>query len=161
MLKSLLVLAGVSLLTGASSSPTELDYLLRVDSTDLTGIWVDLRIANAPAGIRLAAHAHPEYDDKYWRYIEDVRAVDGRGGSLTAVREDSVRWRVDNAGGDVVVRYRVRFPSEGALRPPWRPFLAATGGLVGGPHSFLYVIGHETAAASVTLDLDRKSTRLN
>jgi predicted metalloprotease with PDZ domain len=70
-------------------------------------------------------------------------------------REDSVLWRVANAAGDVLVRYRVRYPDEGSPRASWRPFLAPTGGLVGGPHSFLYLVGQERAPVSVTLDLPR------
>ena len=114
---------------------------------------VELRIRNAPAALQIAAHAHPEYDDKYWRHVEDVSAVDARGRALTVTRQDSVLWRVVNVPGDVTVRYRVRFPREGPPRASWRPFLEPSGGLVGGPHSFLYVVGQERAPATVTLEL--------
>lgn len=155
MLKIALALAGLSFMIGPPPSPTRLDYTLRVDSSDLSGISVELRIRNAPAMLRLAAHAHPEYDDKYWRYLENLRVNDSGGAALTATRQDSVLWRVSNSPGDLIVRYRVRFPSENMPRASWRPFLAPTGGLVGGPHSFLYVVGQEQATASVTLDLPR------
>ena len=154
MLRTSLVLAALSLaMTGGSSSATRLEYTLRVDPGDLSGIAVELRIRNAPASIRLAAHAHPEYDDKYWRHVEGLSAAGAGRDTLAVAREDSVLWRVGNAAGDVVVRYRVRFPRESAPRAAWRPFLAPTGGLVGGPHSFLYVVGQEQAPAAVTLEL--------
>src|SRR5688572_17334962 len=134
---------------------SRLEYTLRVDTADLSGISVEMRIRNAPEQLRLAAHAHPEYDDRYWRNLEAMIATGPGGGRLAAVREDSVLWRLDNRAGDVVVRYRVRFPDEGSPRASWRPFLAPTGGLVGGPHSFLYLVGQENAPVSVTLELPR------
>lgn len=137
----------------ATPAKSRLDYTLRVDRADLGGVAVELRIRNAPGRLRLAAHAHPEYDDRYWRHLEALTATGPGGAPLGVTREDSVLWRLDNAAGDVVVRYRVRFPDEGSPRSSWRPFLAPTGGLVGGPHSFLYLVGQENAPVSVTLDL--------
>lgn len=152
----LCLLALALLLFSAAPSPAstpQLGYALRVDPHDLSGVQVELRIRNAPASLQLAAHAHPEYDDKYWRHLEGFEARDASGVSIPTSRVDSVRWNVANKAGDVVIRYRVRFPGEDGARASWRPFLSATGGLVGGPHSFLYVIGLETLPASVTLDI--------
>lgn len=154
MLINAFMLAALSLMmAGPAQRSTRLEYTLRVDPADLSGIAVELRIHNAPAALRLAAHAHPEYDDKYWRHMEQLRVVGANGASVAISRVDSSVWQAGNATGDVIVRYRVRFPSEGERRAAWRPFLAPTGGLVGGPHSFLYVIGQELAPASVTFDL--------
>ena len=147
------ILAGLSLSGGpAESTAIALDFTLRVDSADLSGIAVELRIRNAPPSLVVAAHAHPEYDDRYWRHVEDLSAS-GPGGAIAISRRDSVLWQMNNRAGDVVVRYRVRFPVQEGLRAAWRPFLTSTGGLVGGPHSFLYVVGQENAAVSVTLDI--------
>ena len=139
----------------AAPAKSRLEYTLRVDSADLSGVAVELRILNVPARVLLAAHAHPEYDDRYWRHLEGLAAFGPDDRPLPVTREDSVLWRVANAAGDVVVRYRVRYPDEGSPRASWRPFLAPTGGLVGGPHSFLYLLGQERAPVSVTLDLPR------
>jgi predicted metalloprotease with PDZ domain len=142
MLRIAHLLAGLSLLPAATTSkPQPLEYTLRVDPADLSGIAVELRVRAAPAGLRLAAHAHPEYDDKYWRHVEDLRVTTGGGESVSVTRADSSVWSVANPAGNVIVRYRVRFPREEGSRAAWRPFLSPTGGLVGGPHSFLYVIG--------------------
>jgi predicted metalloprotease with PDZ domain len=114
-----------------------------------------MRIRNAPGPLLLAAHAHPEYDDKYWRHLENLSAVDAGGRAVAVTREDSVLWRVSGNSDDLTVRYRVRFPVEEGQRAAWRPFLTSSGGLVGGPHSFLYLVGQERAPVTVTLDLPR------
>jgi predicted metalloprotease with PDZ domain len=148
------LLAAFPLVLGTPSArKAQLDYTLTVDSADLSGVSVALRIRNAPEQLRLAAHAHPEYDDKYWRHLEGLSAADAGGRAMTVSREGRVVWRVAGGSDDVTVRYRVRFPTEENQRAAWRPFLAPTGGLVGGPHSFLYVIGLERAPVTVTLEL--------
>lgn len=133
--------------------PARVEYVLRVDTTDLSGIGVEIRIANAPANLHLAAHAHPEYDDKYWRYLRGFAATTPSGAAIAFTRADSVVWHLQNAPGDVLVRYRVHLPRTEGMRDAWKPFLEAGGGLVGGPHSFLYVVGAEDEPTSVTLDI--------
>ena len=63
---------------------------------------------------------------------------------ISATREDSALWRVRAPGGEALVRYRIHLPAESRpLRSAWIPFLAPSGGLVGGPHSFMYIVGAE------------------
>ncbi|HEY6110114.1 MAG TPA: hypothetical protein VIV56_14545, partial [Gemmatimonadales bacterium] len=136
-----------------SAAQPVVSYTLRVDSADLSGFDVEMRIRNARDTVRLALVAHPEYDDRYWRFVRDLR-VESVAGAGSALRQDSALWRVVIPGGAGVVRYRLQLPpAEGRFRSAWVPFLAPTGGLVGGPHSFLYVVGAELAPAHVTLDL--------
>src|SRR6185503_4459551 len=112
-----------------------------------------MRIRNAPDTFRLAMAAHPEYDDRFYRYLEDLR-VDAGAGAVSGVRLDSAVWRVVAPGGSAVVRYRIHLPSQtGPRRSGWIPFLTPAGGLVGGPHAFLYMLGAELAPAHVTMDL--------
>ncbi len=133
-------------------------YRLRVDSTDLSGFAVEMRIRNAPDTVRLAMAAHPEYDDRYWRYLTGLR-VEMRGTATTIVREDSAVWRVVAPGGELTVRYRIMLPTPAeSPRAAWRPFLSATGGLVGGPYAFLYVVGTTLAPSQVSLDLPESWT---
>jgi predicted metalloprotease with PDZ domain len=129
------------------------DYLLTVDPA-LAGWTVEMHVHEAPPTLRLAMAAHPEYDDRFWRYVRGLGAW-SPAGPLAVAREDSAVWRVSGTGGgDVVVRYRVELPPPPAgARPSWTPFLAPTGGLVGGPHSFMYVLGGEAAPARVELRL--------
>lgn len=130
-------------------------YTLRVDSADLSGFDVEMRIGHAPDTFRLAMVAHPEYDDRYWRFVVNLR-VEGMAAGATVAREDSALWRVIAPGGESVVRYRLQLPPPAPgsrYRSAWVPFLAATGGLVGGPHSFLYIVGATRVPAHVTLGL--------
>jgi predicted metalloprotease with PDZ domain len=162
-----------------------LHYTLRVDPGDLTAFAVELRVRYAaprasgtpaaPDTFRVAMAAHPEYDDRYWRYVEGMRVGADPGGdgpdvrpdvrqgagpgALAVAREDSAVWRVTGARAGCsarpcVLRWRVRLPASAeAARAAWRPFLAPTGALVGGPHAFPFVVGAERAPAHVTLDL--------
>jgi predicted metalloprotease with PDZ domain len=112
-----------------------------------------MRVRNAPDTFRVAMAAHPEYDDRYWRFLEGLR-VDASGRTAVVTREDSALWRIAAPGGEAAIRYRIRLPPpEPSLRAAWRPFLAPTGGLTGGPHAFMYVLGATLAPSHVTLDL--------
>jgi predicted metalloprotease with PDZ domain len=150
MMHSILLLL-VTLCTAGTAAPDSkvtLEYTLTVNAADLSTYAVELRIRNAPASLTLAAHAHPEYDDKYWRFVEDMR-VEARH----FARPDSVRWEITGAGNDVTIRYVIRPPIVQPPRAAWRAFLTANGGVVGGPHSFLYLVGQENAPATVQLNL--------
>jgi predicted metalloprotease with PDZ domain len=136
----------------ARSQPV-VSYRLRVDGADLSGFDVEMRVRNAPDTFRVAMAAHPEYDDRYWRFVDGLR-VDARGRPGVATREDSALWRVVAHGGEAIIRYRIRLPAaEGPPRAAWRPFLTAAGGLTGGPHAFMYLPGATLAPSHVTVDL--------
>jgi predicted metalloprotease with PDZ domain len=136
-----------------SRSQPVMSYTLRVDSADLTGYAVELRIRNAPDTFHLAMAAHPEYDDRYWRFLDGLR-IEARGGAAQIAREDSSLWRISAPGGEAIVRYRLQLPAQtDPTRSAWRPFLVPTGGLVGGPHSFLYLVGAPLAPVHLTLEL--------
>ena len=136
----------------ARSHPV-VSYTLRVDSANLTGFEVEIRLRNVADSFRLAMAAHPEYDDRFWRYVEAIR-VEAPGGPAAVARRDSALWEVKAPGGEAVVRYRIALPprQEGP-RAAWIPFLSPTGGLVGGPHAFMYVVGAELGPSHVALEL--------
>jgi predicted metalloprotease with PDZ domain len=126
------------------------DYRLRVDAADLSGVTLEMRVHGAPGTFRVAMVAHTEYDDQYWRYLTQLRGESSRG-PVQVTREDSSLWRVDGPAGDVTLRYSVRFPESPPLQQAsWKAHLTPTGGLVGGPHSFLYVVGGERWPVTVT-----------
>ena len=128
-----------------------IEYTLRVDSADLSGWSVTLRLRTTSDTFRLAMAAHPEYDDRYWRYVRDF-AVEPTAATFTKV--DSAVWEVVAPRGLVTVRYRIVLPpAPPGPRAAWRPFLTPSGGLLGGPHAFMYLIGAERMPATVTLDL--------
>lgn len=128
----------------------QIQYTLRVDSTDLSGWTVEMRLRMTSDVIRLAMAAHPEYDDRYWRYVRDV-SVEPAG---TVTRVDSAVWQVSAPTGFITVRYRIALPAlEPGLRDSWRPYLTPTGGLIGGPHAFMYLLGGEELPVAVILQL--------
>src|SRR4051794_11160731 len=113
MLNLAVISAAIGLaLAAPSASPTHLHYTLRVDPADTTGVSVELQVRNAPASMVLAAQAHPEYDDKYWRYLSGLHAAGANGAALRVAPHDSVLWSIGNSEGDVTVQYRVRFPFQ-------------------------------------------------
>ena len=130
-------------------------YTLRIPPGDVTGFDVEMRIRNAPDTMRLAMAAHPEYDDRYWRYVSGATAIAPRGPAVL-VKEDSSLWRLVAPGGEAIVRYRVRLPvdsSGGGQRAAWKPFITPTGALAGGPHSFMYIVGSTLAPSHVRFDV--------
>ena len=130
-------------------------YILRLDSADLSGFDVEMRLRNVPDTLRVAMAAHPEYDDRYWRFVEGMR-VDTPHGPGTVARVDSALWRVTSPGGEAMIRYRIRLPpSEAGARASWRPFMSTSGALTGGPHTLMYVASAPLAPAYVTLEIPR------
>jgi predicted metalloprotease with PDZ domain len=134
-----------------AQAPAGVDYTLHVDSAGFSGITVEMRIHGAPADFRVAMATHPEYDDQYWRFLTGLRGESALG-VVRLAREDSSLWRVTGPPGDVTLHYRVRFPASPPMQQAsWKAHLTPTGGLVGGPHSFLYVVGAEHAPLRVTV----------
>jgi predicted metalloprotease with PDZ domain len=137
----------------SAQSHARIAYRISVDSADLSGFNVEMRIRGAGEALRLAMAAHSEYDDKYWRYVENLTA-ESRGVALQIKNEEDALWSVRAPGGDVTVKYRIHLPPQTTPnRSVWKPFLTPTGGLIGDVHSFMYVVGAESAPTRVTLDL--------
>jgi predicted metalloprotease with PDZ domain len=148
----LIVLSSQSSLLSQDLHP-RISYKIRVDANDLSGFDVEMRIQRAGDTVRIAMASHPEYDDRYWRYVENLRA-ESRGAPLQITNEESALWRVVSPGGDLTVKYRIHLPPQTTpTRAAWKPFLSATGGLIGDLHSFMYVVGATTVPTRVTLDL--------
>lgn len=128
-------------------------YTLRIDPGHLGIVEVAIRLDRVPRTVRLAMKVHPEYDARYWRYLDSAR-VEGSAtdGGATIIREDSTVWRVTLPTGRGTVRYRVHVqPPPGAVRAAWRAFLAPTGALVNSPDFLLYL--PDFPSVPVTLDL--------
>lgn len=128
-------------------------YKIHVDARDLSGSTVEMRFSTSAPTVRIAMAAHPEYDDRYWRYIEDITA--GSNGRPLPVKqiEDAV-WQLDGTRGDVLIRYRLHLPSQDDRLPDaHKPFLTPTGGMVGDLHSLMYIVGDYARPAHLELDL--------
>ncbi len=133
------------------SSQPLVGYTLKVDTADLSGYDVEMRLSKMPGTFRLAMVAHPEYDDRFWRYVKGLR-VETMSGNGNILREDSALWRITITGSEVTVRYRIQLPKpKPGQRAAWRPFLSPTGGLIGGPHSFMYIVGSTMVPSIVTI----------
>jgi len=130
------------------------DYLLTVDSTDFSSFTVEMKIRNVADTFHVAMVAHPEYDDRYWRYVEDF-FVDAKNGKGKVVREDSSLWKITTNGREAVLHYRIHLPDVTGIRSSWKAYLTPTGGLVGGPHSFMYVVGATLIPSHVTFDIPK------
>lgn len=138
--------------------PTQ--YKIRVDAADITGFDVEMTIERRQPGLmRVAMAVHPEYDDRYFRYIENFSASDGRGGQLSITREEDTVWRIENAPQQTHIRYRLRLPAQQwELRQAWKPFLTRDGGMVGDLHSLMYVVGEENRRARLDLEMPAEWT---
>jgi predicted metalloprotease with PDZ domain len=111
-----------------------------------------MHIRNAADTFQVGMVAHPEYDDRYWRYIENFQ-IESKNNDGKIVRKDSALWLIIAHGGESVLRYQVHLPVSSKPRAAWRPFLSRTGGLIGGPHTFMYIVGHTLAPSQVVLHL--------
>ena len=137
-----------------------IQYRIRVDKADLTGFDVEMTIERRRPGLlRVAMAVHPEYDDRYFRYIENFQASDGRGAPLSVSREEDTVWRIENAPEQTHIRYRLRLPpQQWELRQAWKPFLTPDGGMVGDLHSLMYVVGEENRPARLDLEMPAEWT---
>jgi predicted metalloprotease with PDZ domain len=135
-----------------SSRQPVIHYTLRVDTGNLSMIEVEMQLRDTPDTFQVAMFAHPEYDDRYWRFNENLRA-ESRNGQASIIRKDSALWRIVAPGGEVTIHYFIHLPAYKGRRAAWRPFLSPTGGLIGGPQSFMFVVGAALAPAHVTLQI--------
>ncbi len=125
-----------------------LTYVLRILAGDTTRFTVEMQIRGAGDTFTLALARHPEYDDRFYRYVRDPSVSSG-----TIERVDSNLWRVSGCAGACTVRYAIAPPALPLPRPAWVAFLSHEGALIGGPHSFMYVVGREGEPSTVRLDL--------
>lgn len=121
------------------------NYTLEVDTAKQL-IKVEMRLENISHKFQVAMFAHPEYDDRYWRFIKDIHVQNG-----TAAREDSALWEINIAGNETTISYTIHLPPSTGQRAAWRPFLSSTGGLIGGPQCYMYMVGAELAPCHVQL----------
>ena len=127
-----------------------INYTITIDTSNLSVIQMEMRVRNVADSFRIAMFVHPEYDDRFYRFVEDLRIEGG-----TIQRLENTLWRVHANASEIIIRYKIHLPQERKPRPAWRPFLASTGGLIGGPQSYFYVVGASLAPAYVHLQIPR------
>lgn len=130
-----------------------INYKITINPADLTAYEIEIHLRDQRGPVRLAMAAHPEYDDRYFRYVENFSAESG-GTKLTFTKPDQAVWQIDGGRGDLMVRYRVTpAAKEREWRQTWKPFLTPTGGRVGDLHVLMDVVGGEKKAPRLTLDM--------
>lgn len=147
-----IALAGALSLTASHGASPRISYYVAMDPGDPSSIRVAMQIENAPRSVRLAMAVHPEYDDRFWRYITDwhVDGMDRR--ALLAVDRDNV-WRVLSHAGYTNVSYRIQLPRENPTsRPVWHTALRADGGSINTVDTFLYLPDFPHAEIRIRLE---------
>ncbi|HEY9165339.1 MAG TPA: PDZ domain-containing protein [Candidatus Kryptonia bacterium] len=145
------LIAFVFLVERCQAAKPIIHYTVTIDSANLSGFRVDMKIHDAPDTLWLAFAQHPEYNEFFWKNLRDL-TVECDGEIVPIVREDSALWRAVVRKPDVVVHYRFEMTKETSpRRGSWRLFLRETGGLIGGVQTFLYIVGCEDARSTVTL----------
>lgn len=137
-----------------SSSQPIINYTIKVDSSNLSFIEVEMFVRNTPDTFHVAMAAHQEYDDRYWRFVENFR-IETANNNGSILREDSALWRIVAPGGNAILHYMIHLPTAVTLRAAWRPFLSPTGGLIGGMQTFMYIVGATLAPSHIVLKLPR------
>ncbi len=135
-----------------SNSQPVINYTVIVDTSDLHLISVQIDLHNIADTFYLAMFAHPEYDDRYWRFVENLHAETPKG-NASVFRKDSAIWRVVTQNNEAIIHYNIRLaklPGFRGLRSAWRPFLSSGGGLIGDYHTFMYVVGETLVPAHIS-----------
>lgn len=150
-------LASAMTVTDGSKPSPNIYYTVTIDTADLSGFDVTMRIEGAPRSIRLAMAVHPEYDDRFWRYVRGLRAESvGKPTQLTFASEADNAWRVQTRNGYAIVHYRIELPRENpSNRGAWRTTLRADGASINSTDTFLYLTDFPLAHTSVTLDIPK------
>jgi predicted metalloprotease with PDZ domain len=130
---------------------TKVDYTIELKPTDTTRFHVTIQLSNAPANFKLAMVAHPEYDDRYWRYVEDL-TINGNTTGNTITREENSLWSGQNNKPVTTIRYTIHLPPP-VFRGAWQPFFNSNGALFGGQHTYMYVVGKTKIPSTVTVKI--------
>jgi len=144
------MLAGTLSVTTSTKSRPEIRYFVSVDSTNPSSIGVTMQIGGAPRSVRLAMAVHPEYNDRFWRYIRDLRVDAGSPAKLAVDRENV--WRLLTHSGSASISYRIELPAEDwSLRRAWHTVIRSDGGSINPVDTFLYLPDFPSAEVEVWL----------
>jgi predicted metalloprotease with PDZ domain len=144
------VLAGTLSTTTSPKARPEIRYLVSVDSTNPSSISVTMQIGGAPRSVRLAMAVHPEYNDRFWRYVRDLRVDAGSPAKLAVDRENV--WRLLSHSGSASISYRIQLPAEcESSRPAWHTCIRSDGGSINPVDTFLYLPDFPSAQVDVWL----------
>ena len=140
-------------------------YTVTIDPADSTSIDVVMVIQAAPQPVtRLAMAVHPEYNDRFWRYVRDLRA-DVSGQPVEIIPDGDHSWRVptpdqtlaSHAVKMTTVRYRLQLPREPSdNRAVWHTSVRSNGASINSTDTFLYLRDYPRSLATVALRIPDK-----
>ncbi|HEY4735679.1 MAG TPA: hypothetical protein VIH53_14160 [Gemmatimonadaceae bacterium] len=142
--------------TASHKARTHVNYELAVDARDSTSVRVRMQIGPSPRSVRVGMAVHPEYDDRFWRFISDweISGVDKT--ALLQVDRENV-WRVISHAGHAYLNYRIQLPGESSsYRPVWHTAIRADGGSINPVDTFLYLPDVPQSEVKVSLSLPGK-----
>ncbi len=135
-------------LAACRTTPT-LFYDVGIDPHNPSNIQVNMQIEHGPRSVRVAMAVHPEYNDRYWRYIHDLQANGFDKRAILAIEGDNV-WRVISPAGWAQVGYRIVPANEDPTnRPVWHTALRVDGGSINPMDTFLYLPDFPHAKARI------------
>ena len=151
-------LAGMLSVPSTAKREPHIHYTVTIDTADLSGFDVTMQIEGAPRSIRLAMAVHPEYNDRFWRYVRNLRAESmGNPTHLAFAKESDNAWRVYTRNGYAFVRYRIQLPREDPTnRAVWHTTLRADGASINATDTFLYLTDFPVAPVKVTLNIPQR-----
>ena len=154
-LRALALLFGTLGLTASHKpKPAVVYYDLTIDPADPSSIRVRVSMQGGTSrSVRLGMATHPEYDDRFWRYLTDwqVNGFDKR--AILAIDKNNV-WRVISHAGYANVSYRIALPHEDSTnRAAWHTGLRSDGGSINPMDTFLYLPDYPNTEVHVTLNL--------
>ncbi len=149
------VLTSLLSASDGSKRPPRIYYTIAIDTADLSGFDVAIQIEGAPKSIRLGMAIHPEYNDRFWRYVRNLRAVSmGKPTPLVFAAESDNAWRIQTRNGYAFVYYRIELPRENpANRPVWHTTLRADGASINTTDTFLYLTDFPHAPIDIRLSV--------
>jgi predicted metalloprotease with PDZ domain len=151
----IVLLAGTLRVPNTAKREPQVYYTVTINPADLSGFDVTMMIEGAPRSIRLAMAVHPEYNDRFWRYVRNMRAESmGKPTHLAFAIEADNAWRIYTRNGYAIVRYRIELPRENpSNRAVWHTTLRADGASINSTDTFLYLTDFPLAPVKVTLDI--------
>ena len=135
-------------------------YTVTIDPPDTTSIRVTMVIQAAPSPVtRIAMAVHPEYNQRFWRYVRDLRAEvfevrnagRGSGKPLTITADGDHSWSVPTPTGSTIVTYRIQVPPQSANRPVWHSTIRSDGASLNSTDTFLYLRDFPRSPVTVAL----------
>ena len=154
-LRSIALLALALSVTASYRPKVHIHYDVGVDPEDPSSIEVSMQI-EGPRSVRVAMAVHPEYNDRFWRYITGWRVNGYDKKALLQVDRENI-WRLISHAGYAQFSYRIRLPAENPTdRAVWHTGLRTDGGSINPIDTFLYLADFPNAEVDVRLHLPGK-----